>query len=77
MNENFAQAKKLIEQSQTILLTTHARTDGDDLGTVLALAQELIRQNIYNERLINSLEIEINKQKQIIERLNKILKRMK
>ncbi len=45
MNENFAQAKKLIEQSQTILLTTHARTDGDDLGTVLALAQELIRQN--------------------------------
>ncbi len=45
MKENFAQAKKLIEQSQTILLTTHARTDGDDLGTVLAFAQELIRQN--------------------------------
>ncbi len=42
MNENlipfFLQAKELIESSQKILFTTHERTDGDDLGSVLALA---------------------------------------
>jgi bifunctional oligoribonuclease and PAP phosphatase NrnA len=37
MNE-FAAAKQLLEQSDSILLTTHERTDGDDLGSVLALA---------------------------------------
>lgn len=44
MQENFTQAKHLIERSTTILLTTHERTDGDDLGTVLALWHELRRQ---------------------------------
>lgn len=38
MHESFQQAKQLIESSQKILLTTHERTDGDDLGSVLALA---------------------------------------
>lgn len=38
MQEHFLQAKKLIESSQKILFTTHERTDGDDLGSVLALA---------------------------------------
>lgn len=38
MTEHFLQAKQLIESSQKILLTTHERTDGDDLGSVLALA---------------------------------------
>lgn len=34
----FLQAKNLIEGSKNILLTTHERTDGDDLGSVLSLA---------------------------------------
>lgn len=38
---NFPDAKQLIDQSQRILLTTHERTDGDDLGSVLALANHL------------------------------------
>ncbi len=38
MHKSFPQAKQLLEQAQTILLTTHERTDGDDLGSVLALA---------------------------------------
>lgn len=37
----FQQAKNLIESSKNILLTTHERTDGDDLGSVLALASYL------------------------------------
>jgi phosphoesterase RecJ-like protein len=37
----FQQAKQLLEQAQSILLTTHERTDGDDLGSVLALAHHL------------------------------------
>ncbi len=41
MNKEFEQAKQLIEQSQRILFTTHERTDGDDLGSVLALANHL------------------------------------
>ncbi len=40
MNE-FTDAKNLLEQAQNILLTTHERTDGDDLGSVLALAHHL------------------------------------
>jgi bifunctional oligoribonuclease and PAP phosphatase NrnA len=40
MNE-FAQAKQLLEQANSVLLTTHERTDGDDLGSVLALAHHL------------------------------------
>ncbi|MDQ3018622.1 MAG: DHHA1 domain-containing protein [bacterium] len=39
MNEHFQQAKQLLEQASKILLSTHERTDGDDLGSVLALAQ--------------------------------------
>lgn len=38
MTENFLKAKELIESSNRILFTTHERTDGDDLGSVLALA---------------------------------------
>ncbi|QQS22888.1 bifunctional oligoribonuclease/PAP phosphatase NrnA [bacterium] len=38
MQENFLQAKQLMESSNRILFTTHERTDGDDLGSVLALA---------------------------------------
>lgn len=37
--QHFTNAKALIESSQKILFTTHERTDGDDLGSVLALAQ--------------------------------------
>jgi phosphoesterase RecJ-like protein len=37
----FDSAKELLEKSQRILLTTHERTDGDDLGSVLALADHL------------------------------------
>ncbi len=36
--EQFISAKELIERSKNIILTTHERTDGDDLGSVLALA---------------------------------------
>ncbi len=39
MKENFEQAKQLIERSQNILLTTHERTDGDDFGSIRALAE--------------------------------------
>ena len=39
--ESFEQAKNLLENSNSILLTTHERTDGDDLGSVLALAHYL------------------------------------
>lgn len=44
MNEVFEQAKSLLEQSSNTLFTTHERTDGDDLGSVLALAQALKSQ---------------------------------
>lgn len=44
MTNSFNQAKQLIENSEHILLTTHERTDGDDFGTVSALAQ--IAQNM-------------------------------
>lgn len=37
----FQKAKNLLEQANSILLTTHERTDGDDLGSVLALANYL------------------------------------
>lgn len=43
MNE-FAPAKQLLDQASSILLTTHERTDGDDLGSVLALAHHLKSQ---------------------------------
>jgi len=39
--EEFQKARQLIDQSQHIVLTTHERTDGDDLGSVLALAHHL------------------------------------
>lgn len=38
-NSDFDAARKLIDNAQKILFTTHERTDGDDLGSVLALAQ--------------------------------------
>lgn len=41
VKESFIKAQQLIDQSQDILLTTHERTDGDDLGSVLALAHHL------------------------------------
>jgi bifunctional oligoribonuclease and PAP phosphatase NrnA len=44
MTEHFTKAKQLLEQASSILLTTHERTDGDDLGTVLALAHHLRAQ---------------------------------
>jgi bifunctional oligoribonuclease and PAP phosphatase NrnA len=44
MTKQFQQAKQLIDQSQRILFTTHERTDGDDLGSVLALANHLQKQ---------------------------------
>jgi len=40
--KNFDAARELLEKSQRILLTTHERTDGDDLGSVLALADHLL-----------------------------------
>ncbi len=45
MHPNFAKAKNLIDHSQNILLTTHERTDGDDFGTVSALALHLEKQD--------------------------------
>lgn len=44
MEEVFKKAKDLIINSRTILLTMHERMDGDDGGSVLALAHELKRQ---------------------------------
>ncbi len=44
ITEDFKKTKQLIEQSEAILLTTHERTDGDDLGSVLAIRQELLHQ---------------------------------
>lgn len=44
MEEQFSKATTLIAAASRILLTTHERTDGDDLGTVLALASHLISQ---------------------------------
>jgi bifunctional oligoribonuclease and PAP phosphatase NrnA len=44
MNPQFDQAKQLLEQAQRILFTTHQGTDGDDLGSVLALANHLQKQ---------------------------------
>jgi bifunctional oligoribonuclease and PAP phosphatase NrnA len=44
MTEQFQAAKQLIDQAQRILFTTHERTDGDDLGSVLALANHLQKQ---------------------------------
>lgn len=41
MIEDFEKAKQLIKKSQRILLTTHERTDGDDFGTISALALQL------------------------------------
>lgn len=37
----FEKAKLILENSKSILLTTHERTDGDDLGSVLALTHFL------------------------------------
>jgi bifunctional oligoribonuclease and PAP phosphatase NrnA len=42
MEESFNQAWDLIEQSQNIFLTTHEGTDGDDLGSLLAMREALL-----------------------------------
>lgn len=44
MHTHFKKTRTALEKAQSILLTTHERTDGDDLGTVLALWHELKRQ---------------------------------
>lgn len=41
MEQNFKKAKELIEKSNRVLLTMHERMDGDDGGSVLALADIL------------------------------------
>lgn len=41
MQEHFIKAKHLIDKSQSILLTMHERMDGDDGGSVLAMAHLL------------------------------------
>jgi bifunctional oligoribonuclease and PAP phosphatase NrnA len=43
MEHKFREALTLIAQSERILITTHERTDGDDLGTALALYNHLSR----------------------------------
>lgn len=40
--EDFNKAREIIEQSQKIIFTTHEKTDGDDFGSVSALAQHCI-----------------------------------
>lgn len=42
MNQLFKEAQLVLEQANSVLLTTHERTDGDDLGSVLALAHFLM-----------------------------------
>mgnify|MGYP000442150164 CR=1 FL=1 len=42
--QEFTEGKKLLEQASSVLLSTHERTDGDDLGSVLALAHHLEAQ---------------------------------
>jgi phosphoesterase RecJ-like protein len=44
MLQEFREAQNLIDTSQNILLTMHERMDGDDGGSILALAQELMAQ---------------------------------
>jgi phosphoesterase RecJ-like protein len=44
LTANSLAAQTLLQTKQRVFLTTHERTDGDDLGTVLALAQALQRQ---------------------------------
>jgi phosphoesterase RecJ-like protein len=41
MEQEFQKAKELVEKSSCVLLTMHERMDGDDGGSVLALAQAL------------------------------------
>ncbi len=41
LHNNFRLAAEALKASAVIFFTTHERTDGDDLGTVLALAQTL------------------------------------
>lgn len=41
MTSDFEKAKQIIERSQRILLTTHERTDGDDYGSISAIALHL------------------------------------
>ncbi|OGE76383.1 MAG: hypothetical protein A3C85_02070 [Candidatus Doudnabacteria bacterium RIFCSPHIGHO2_02_FULL_48_21] len=41
LKQNFAKAKNLIENNQKFILISHEYTDGDDLGSALALARVL------------------------------------
>ena len=41
MEQNFKDAKNLIDQSDKILLTMHERMDGDDGGALLAVGRQL------------------------------------
>jgi nanoRNase/pAp phosphatase (c-di-AMP/oligoRNAs hydrolase) len=40
-NKNFEHGLEALKLAQRILITTHERTDGDDLGTALAFANFL------------------------------------
>lgn len=44
MLEEFKKAEKYIAEAKRILITTHERTDGDDLGTALAFYNHLIAE---------------------------------
>jgi bifunctional oligoribonuclease and PAP phosphatase NrnA len=44
IEQNFKEAEQLINQAQHILFTTHEKTDGDDLGSVLSIAQHCHKQ---------------------------------
>lgn len=44
LRQEFADAKKLIDSHQNILLLSHEYTDGDDLGSILALGAVLARR---------------------------------
>jgi bifunctional oligoribonuclease and PAP phosphatase NrnA len=41
IKQHFDSAREALEKAGTVLLTTHERTDGDDLGSVLAMAHHL------------------------------------
>lgn len=44
LKQDFARAKKLMEEHRSFLLVSHEYTDGDDLGATLALARVLEEQ---------------------------------
>ncbi|MEZ4180307.1 MAG: bifunctional oligoribonuclease/PAP phosphatase NrnA [Candidatus Doudnabacteria bacterium] len=44
LTQEFSQAAQLINKAQRIIFTTHEKTDGDDLGSVLSIAQHCQKQ---------------------------------